>query len=944
LPDVFVVNSVLLPYFVRSGLVAKVENAEGDFVPVASQAAKFDDQLYGVPQYTYANYLSFPTSIKDKFANVKDVLDLVGLADVDIHGDPRFFAILYFLEYHKLPQTVSDVKKEFVNKYATLFTRMKPEAEYWESTKPKALLSYTEAYDGRKESDDTTVQVLNFNGKPIFFVDLVCINSKLSGDKLAAAKELVSFMTSKSFFDQVDSAHKRPSFVAPARKDVLDAYTQPLYKQLSTLVGQAKVDTPFTFSTSFNKVKKANHAAVEALTNALCINQIRILAAEVVQKANSGHPGMPMGMAPVAHVLFDQFLHFNPKDLKWLNRDRWILSNGHGSALQYVMLHLIGGGLTMDDLKSFRQVGSKTPGHPESHMTAGVEITTGPLGQGLSNAVGMAIAQEHFKGKVRSDSFDPLDHHIYTFCGDGCLMEGVTSEACSLAGHLGLGSLIVLYDDNKITIDGSTSIAFTEDVGKRFDAYGWHVQHVEKGDDDVDAISRAIKNAQTVTDKPSIICLRTTIGFGSKKQGTHGVHGAPLGWDDIKYLKSKWGFDPEAQFTVDKRVSDRYKHLATISESYAENWKVQVNQHLSNENKKQIDRLVSGDILPKSWDFLPKFTPQDKPVATRKLSEAIIKLLGKEIDELVGGSADLAASNLTKFDKDFQKGSRDGKNICFGVREHGMAAICNGISGYAPGILPYCATFLNFVGYMAGASRLSSLTGHQILYVMTHDSIGLGEDGPTHQPIEIVPMLRATPNTLVFRPADGNETSGAYKLAIENRHRPSFLCLSRQDLPQLEGSSIEAVAKGGYVLNPEVKNPAIVLVATGSEVSIIVEAAKALANELEVRLVSMPSCELFDEQSEEYRNSVLTPNGKVVPVMSVEAMSVRGWEKYSHIQFGMVTFGSSGPYKDVYKKFGITAENLAKKSKQVVEYYKNRPLSNLVERLDLFSDLNLHGH
>jgi len=679
----------------------------------------------------------------------------------------------------------------------------------------------------------------------------------------------------------------------------------------------------------------------------LCINNIRILAAEVVQKANSGHPGMPMGMAPVAHILFSRFLQMNSHDLKWMNRDRWILSNGHGSALQYIMLHLMDAGITMDDLQQFRQINSKTPGHPESHITPGVEVTTGPLGQGFANAVGIAIAQEHFKAKVNTDDHDVLDHYVYTFCGDGCLMEGVTSEAASLAGHLGLGSLIVLYDDNKITIDGSTSITFTEDVGKRFEAYHWHVQYIDKGDDNTAAIARAIAEARAVKDKPSIILVRTTIGFGSMKQGTAKVHGSALGEEDVRHLKAQWGFNPDVNFFIDERVRQVYKKISSSANHYSQRWTNFIYNKYKNEHQekyKQLQRLITGDdLIPKDWSFLPSFTPEDKPMATRKASENVLKLLGTHMNELIGGSADLAASNLTKIDKDFQKDCRSGHNIAFGVREHAMAAICNGISAYAPGILPYCATFLNFVGYMAGASRLSSLAANQVLYIMTHDSIGLGEDGPTHQPIEIITMLRATPNTLVFRPADGNETSGAYKNALLHRDRPSFLCLCRQDVPQLKGTSIDNVEKGGYVLNPEVTDPALVFVSTGSEVAIVVDAAKELSNQgIQVRVVSMPCCELFDKQDKKYRDSVLTPNGKVVPVLSVEASATLGWERYSHVQFGMVTFGASGPYKDVYKKFGITTENLVKRAKQVIEYYKNKSLSNLVLKPDLFEDV--HGH
>jgi len=677
----------------------------------------------------------------------------------------------------------------------------------------------------------------------------------------------------------------------------------------------------------------------------LAVNTIRCLAADVVQTADSGHPGMPMGMAPVAHALFSRVLRFDGKDPHWMNRDRWLLSNGHGCALQYVMLHLNGYDLPMDELKRFRQVGSKTPGHPECHVTPGIEVTTGPLGQGFANAVGMAVAQEHLKSILNTPDCKVIDNTIYAFCGDGCLMEGVTSEAASFAGHLGLGSLVVVYDDNKITIDGSTEITFTEDVKKRFESYDWHVVTVERGDEDVQSLQKAIEEAKNTTDKPSLVIVKTTIGFGSKIQGTAKVHGSPLGWADIEAVKTKFGFDPKAKFNVDQKVYDLYKKVHDKNEKEKKQWEELINTTYKTKYADKyalLQKLSNGDVLPKDWSFLPSFKPGDDAVATRKLSQQVLQKLAEAIPELVGGSADLAASNLTWIEKSkaMNKGDFSGRNINFGIREHSMASICNGISAYAPGLIPFCATFLNFVGYMAGGSRLSSISEVPVLYVMTHDSIGLGEDGPTHQPIEIVPMLRATPNAYVFRPADGNETSGSYKYALLQRKSPSYLCLSRQNLPQLSGTSIDAVGKGGYALN-NVEDPDIILVATGSEVSLIVDSAKQLEKDLKVRVVSLVCWELFEEQSQEYRLSVLTgKNGKVVPVMSVEAMSVSAWEKYSHVQIGMRTFGASGPAKDLFKKFGFTVENIVKRSKQVVEFYgKNQgALGNLVLKPYLYDD------
>ncbi|KAL0482781.1 transketolase [Acrasis kona] len=677
----------------------------------------------------------------------------------------------------------------------------------------------------------------------------------------------------------------------------------------------------------------------------LAINNIRCLAADVVQTADSGHPGMPMGMAPVAHTLFSRVLNFDGKDPKWFNRDRWLLSNGHGCALQYIMLHLGGYDLPLDELKRFRQVGSKTPGHPECHVTPGVEVTTGPLGQGFANAVGMALAQEHLKTVLNTPEVSVIDNTIYAFCGDGCLMEGVTSEAASFAGHLGLGSLVVVYDDNKITIDGSTDVTFTENVQKRFESYDWHVVVVERGNEDVESLHKALESAKSTKDKPSLVIVKTTIGFGSKIQGTAKVHGAPLGWADIEAVKSKFGFDPKEKFVIDQKVQDFYKQVNDKNHKVKQEWDEKINTTYKNQYPEKyalLQKLTSGDVLPKDWSFLPSFKPGDDAVATRKLSQQVLQKLAAAIPELIGGSADLAASNLTWIEKSkaMDKGDFSGRNINFGIREHGMAAICNGLSAYAPGIIPFCATFLNFVGYMAGASRLSSVSEVPVLYVMTHDSIGLGEDGPTHQPIEIVPMVRATPNSFLFRPADGNETSGAYKYALLQRKSPSYLCLSRQNLPQLEGTSIDAVAKGGYALNDE-QDPELILVATGSEVSLIVDAAKQLKGEVRVRVVSLVCWELFEKQSQDYKLSVLNgKDGKIVPVLSVEALSVSGWDKYSHVQIGMRTFGASGPAKDLFKKFGFTTENVVKRSKQVVEFYsKNQnALGNLVLKPNLYDD------
>ncbi|KAF9903722.1 Transketolase [Linnemannia zychae] len=657
------------------------------------------------------------------------------------------------------------------------------------------------------------------------------------------------------------------------------------------------------------------------------INTIRVLAADTVFKSNSGHPGAPMGCAPMAHLLFSRYMHYNPKNPKWANRDRFVLSNGHACALQYILLHLSGYPTSIDDLKQFRQLNSKTPGHPESHITTGIEVTTGPLGQGFANAVGLAMGEAHLAATFNKPGYELFNNHTFVITGDGCLQEGVASEAASLAGHLQLGKLIVLYDDNHISIDGDTEVSFTEDVPKRFEAYGWHVQIVKDGNHDLEAIAHAIEEAKKVTDKPSMIKVFTTIGFGSLQQGTEKVHGSPLKADDIVQLKKAFGFNPDATFEVPKTTYDLYHAHAAKGAKLNAEWDALLEKYAGSHPELAADlkrRLAKK--LPEGWaKELPRFTPADKPSATRKLSEAVLNKIADHLPELIIGSADLTGSNLTRWKTavDFQPdnsgiGNYAGRYIRYGVREHGMAAVMNGLDAYG-GLIPAGATFLNFISYASGAVRLSALSAQRVIYIMTHDSIGLGEDGPTHQPIETMAMIRATPNLIDFRPADGNETSGAYLYAIESKERPTVLALTRQDLPQLEGSSVEKSLKGGYVLQ-EVQGADVTLVATGSEVSLIVDAAKLLKDQgIKARIVSMPSTKLFDAQPHDYRASVLIDG---VPTVSVEAMTTFGWDRYAHESIGIDTFGSSGPYKEVYKHFGLVPDVVAGKVQKIVAFYK----------------------
>jgi transketolase len=657
----------------------------------------------------------------------------------------------------------------------------------------------------------------------------------------------------------------------------------------------------------------------------LCINSIRFLAVDAVEKAKSGHPGLPMGAAPMAFVLWDQFLRFNPKNPAWFNRDRFVLSAGHGCMLQYALLYLSGyDSVTIDDIKSFRQWGSRTPGHPENFETAGIEVTTGPLGQGIANAVGLAIAEAHLAAKFNRPDCTLVDHYTYVILGDGCNMEGISGEACSLAGHLGLGKLIALYDDNHISIDGSTDIAFTEDVSKRFEAYGWHVQHVENGNSDLDAIARAIEAAKAVTDRPSMIKVTTTIGYGSpNKADTAGVHGAALGADEVKLTRENLGWEYEP-FVIPEDALAKFRKAIERGASAQAEWESTLAEYRQKyaQDAAEFERLLRGELPPGWADVLPRFTPEDKAVATRKLSETCLNALAPKLPELIGGSADLTHSNLTELNcsGEFQKGAYANRNIHFGVREHGMAAICNGIGLHNSGLIPYCATFLVFADYMRGAMRLSALSEVGVVYVLTHDSIGLGEDGPTHQPVETLASLRVIPNLLVFRPADGNETSGAYKVAIENRKRPSVLALSRQNLPNLVGSSIEGTAKGAYILTDDGGTPDILLMGTGSEVQLCAEVATKLRAEgKKVRVVSIPCWELFDEQDAAYKESVLPE--AVIKRVAVEAATSFGWQRYLGSEGAAVTidhFGASAPGGLLLEKFGFTVDNVYNTAKSVL--------------------------
>ncbi|WP_373525850.1 transketolase [Nostoc sp.] len=669
----------------------------------------------------------------------------------------------------------------------------------------------------------------------------------------------------------------------------------------------------------------ATQSLKEVSLEELCINSIRFLAVDAVEKAKSGHPGLPMGAAPMAFVLWDRFLKFNPKNPKWFNRDRFVLSAGHGSMLQYALLYLTGyDSVTIEDIKQFRQWESKTPGHPENFMTPGVEVTTGPLGQGIANGVGLAIAEAHLAAKFNKPDTKIVDHYTYVIVGDGCNMEGISGEACSFAGHLGLGKLITLYDDNHISIDGSTDVAFTEDVSKRFEAYGWHVQHVEDGNTDLEAIAKAIEAAKAVTDKPSFIKVTTIIGYGSpNKQNTAGVHGAALGADEIALTRKQLNWEHEP-FVIPQDALNHTLKAVERGAAYEGDWNKIFADYKAKyaQEAAEFERYISGK-LPDGWDkALP--IPEDKALPTRKHSETSLNKLAAVLPELIGGSADLTHSNLTeiKGKGDFQKGQYQNPNIHFGVREHAMGAICNGIALHASGLIPYGATFLIFTDYMRAAIRLSALSQAGVIWVMTHDSIGQGEDGPTHQPIETLASLRAIPNLTVFRPADGNETSGAYKIAIERakQNAPSLLAFTRQNVPNLAGTSVEGVAKGGYTVVDSQGTPEIILIGTGSELSLCVTAAEKLTAEgKKVRVVSLPAWDLFEAQDAAYKESVLPK--AVTKRLSVEAASSFGWHKYVGTEGDCVSidrFGASAPGGVCLEKFGFSVDNVLAKAKQLL--------------------------
>jgi transketolase len=657
----------------------------------------------------------------------------------------------------------------------------------------------------------------------------------------------------------------------------------------------------------------------------LCINTIRFLAVDAVQKANSGHPGMPMGDAAMAYVLWSRFLKHNPRNPRWFNRDRFILSAGHGSMLLYSLLYLTGYPLTLKDIKEFRQWGSKTPGHPEYDPATGVEMTTGPLGQGFATGVGMAIAEKYLSEYFNRRGFPVVDYHIYGICSDGDLMEGISSEAASLAGHLGLGKIIYLYSDNRITIEGSTELTFTEDVALRFQSYGWHVQKVDGNN--IEEIAKAIRQARIEKKRPSLIIARTRIAFGSpNKQDTAESHGAPLGEEEVMLTKKNLGWPLSPRFYIPKNALKHMRKAIQKGRAEQKKWKELLKKYKKTypELHSELIQFVEGQ-LPDGWDKdLPVFNIQDGPIATRSASGKVLNVLADKVKNLIGGSADLAPSNNTYLKKypDFAV-KKGGRNLHFGVREHAMAAALNGMA-LNGGIIPYGGTFLIFSDYMRPAIRLASMMHQHVIYVFTHDSIGLGEDGPTHQPVEQLTTLRAIPNFTEIRPADANETREAWKIALQHKHGPVALVLTRQKLPVIDRrryASERGIRKGAYVIADSKSTPDIIILASGSEVHLALDAYERLQKKgVNVRVVNMASFRLFEEQSGAYKKKVLPP--EVRKRLAVEAGASLCWHKYVGIDgdvIGVDRFGASAPYKTVFEKYGFTVDNIVRRALQLLK-------------------------
>jgi len=682
-------------------------------------------------------------------------------------------------------------------------------------------------------------------------------------------------------------------------------------------------------TTTASPVRLADATGKDKDIEHLCIDTVRVLSADAVQKANSGHPGTPMSTAPMGHVLWAKNMHYNPKNPAWPNRDRFVLSAGHACMLQYSFLYLTGYDLTLEDIKQFRQLHSKTAGHPEYGLTPGIEVTTGPLGQGFANGIGMAIAQKHLAARFNRPGFDLFNYTIYAICSDGDMMEGVSSEAASLAGHLGLGNIVYLYDDNHISIEGNTNITFQEDVAKRFEAYDWHVQEIADGND-IAAIERAVRQAREETARPSLIKIRTHIAYGSpNKVDTAAAHGSPLGADEVKLVKQFYGFDPNESFVVPGKVLEYYRAIGEKGIKLEEEW-----NKLFEAYKKEYPELAAEyewalqDKIPTGWEKkLPVFRPADGKegqLSTRVASGKTLNTIAGLLPGLIGGAADLAPSTETNLKEYGSFGPKDpgGRNFHFGVREHAMGAILNGMA-VTKGLIPFGATFLLFSDYMRPPIRLAAIMKIRPIFIYTHDSIGLGEDGTTHQPVEQLVSLRSIPNITVIRPADANETAQAWKIALQHRRGPVVLVLTRQNVPIIDPEQYKRtgdLSKGAYILSEPDRAPELILIGTGSEVSLVLQAQQRLKeNGIAARVVSMPSWELFEQQDDNYKQKIF-PKG-LRKRLAVEAASPMGWHKYTTDEGGMIgmtRFGESAPAADLFKEFGFTVDKVVERARDLM--------------------------
>ena len=660
------------------------------------------------------------------------------------------------------------------------------------------------------------------------------------------------------------------------------------------------------------------------------INTIRTLSMDAVQQANSGHPGTPMALAPVVFTIYNNFLKFNPKSPEWMNRDRFVLSAGHASMLLYSVLHIMGYEVSLDDIKNFRQLHSKTPGHPESGLTPGVEMTTGPLGQGAGTSVGMAIAEKWLKTYFNRPGYDLIDYNIFAIASDGCIMEGISHEAASIAGHLGLSNLIWLYDNNSITIEGSTDLTFSEDVTKRFESYQWYIQHVQDANN-TETLAKAIQKAIDETERPSLIIVDSHIAYGApNKQDTASAHGEPLGEDEIRAAKVNYGWDPEKKFYVSDEVKKYTQEITERGEKLEQEWqqKFEAYSRTYPDLAKQLHRIQNRE-LPEGWDqVLPAFPADEKGLATRQSNGKVLNAIAGKIPWLIGGSADLMPSTKTKINdsSSFAKGNYSGRNLHFGIREHAMGAIVNGMA--LSKLRSFGATFFVFSDYMRPAIRLAALMEQPSIFIFTHDSIGLGEDGPTHQPVEQLASLRAMPNLEIIRPADANELSVLWRYILEVKDHPVALVLTRQSVPTFDRTkyaSVEGALKGGYILADSNGKPDVILLSTGSEVHLCLNAYEELKKKaMKVRVVSMPCWTLFDRQSPEYREAVLPSSIKAR--VAVEAGSKLGWERYTGengVIIGLDSFGVSAPYKELYQEYGLTVENILETAKHHIEKVEN---------------------